>query len=67
MWIPGHSGILGNETADKQAEASLAVNDNKTFLINQMSYDNTKNLINAYKINKLLSIWNTQNTKLNKI
>jgi len=32
-----------------------------------MSYDDTKNLVNAYTKNKWPSIWNTQNTKLNKI
>jgi len=43
MWIPGYRDILGNETADEQA--SIIFNDNETFLMNQMSYDEAKNLI----------------------
>jgi len=49
-WIPGYSGILGNEIADEQA--TIAINNNATPLIKKMSYDDLKNkLMKQSKLN----------------
>ncbi|KAL4122214.1 hypothetical protein QTP88_014586 [Uroleucon formosanum] len=65
MWIPGHSGIIDNELADKHA--STAIKNKETVLINKMSYDDAKKLINERTKYKWQKIWNLQNTKLNEI
>ncbi|KAL4147877.1 hypothetical protein QTP88_002209 [Uroleucon formosanum] len=64
MWIPGHSEIIGNELADKHA--STAINNKETVLINKMSYDDVKKLINERTKYKWQTIWNLQNTNLNR-
>lgn len=43
MWIPGHTGIKGNKITDEQA--SLAINNSDTHLIEQISNNNLKNYI----------------------
>ncbi|KAL4119182.1 hypothetical protein QTP88_012027 [Uroleucon formosanum] len=65
MWIPGHLGIIGNELANKHA--STAINNKETVLINKMSYDDAKNLVNERTKYKWQKIWNLQITKLNEI
>ena len=66
MWIPGHSGIIGNDIVDEHALISIN-NYNETVLINQMPYDDLKKLINKYTKNKWQRICINKNTKLNPI
>lgn len=40
MWIPGHIGIKGNEIAVE--EASFAINNTDSLLIEQITYDDSK-------------------------
>lgn len=65
MWIPRHTGIKGNEIADEQA--SLALNNTHTPLIEQISYGDTKKYIKEIINDKWQNIWNKQNTELNEI
>lgn len=59
MWIPVHSGIIGDEIANEQT--TFVINNNETLL----SVTKKKKRINETIKIKWLILWNNQITKLN--
>lgn len=47
IWIPGHTGIIGNETENKYAKITIS-NTNITVL-NSLTYDDFKNSSKTHK------------------
>ncbi|KAL4104315.1 hypothetical protein QTP88_019616 [Uroleucon formosanum] len=65
IWIPGHTEIRGNETADTYAK--IAISNNDTLLLDSLTYDDLKNSLKTYLRKKWHIAWNSQTTKLNQI
>jgi len=62
IWIPGHTGIKENKTADKYAK--LAVSNTDTNVLDLIIYDNFKNSIKTLIRKNWHTFWNNQSSKV---
>lgn len=65
IWIPGHTGIAGNEIGGKYAK--LAASNTETTKLIISSYDDIKKAVKTQIRKKWQLFWNDQDTKLNQI
>lgn len=56
-WVPEHTGIEGNEIADKYAK--LAVSNTDTVELDLIPYDDFKNSVKALIREKWHTFWNS--------